>query len=217
MKNRIALIAAIFTAISLFYLQPANAQFPGLFGGGPQIVYDPWLYGVLDGPILSADVGSATSLTTPGGAGRFQPQAQFLDSLMSRLQGVNTAGAFADLYPGWVDFGPDGAGAAANITQQTMTTYANAITVAQSQAADFTAEDTQFTALEACNASSIGVLQAIQCGNEINLAAAQQTQLLRQIEITRLIVDSVHYGEELNDAAQNGAHSQAYLLNAAQH
>jgi conjugal transfer/entry exclusion protein len=99
----------------------------------------------------------------------------------------------------------------------TLTTYANAITVAQSQAADFNAEDTQFENLEACNATSISVLQAIQCGNEINLAAAQQTQMLRQLEITRLIVEAVHAGSELNERAQLGANSQTYFLTGGQH
>jgi hypothetical protein len=136
--------------------------------------------------------------------------------MQTMASGVVDAGTFANLYPGWIDFGPDAADVAAQITHATLTTYANAITVAQSQAADFNAEDTQFENLEACNATSISVLQAIQCGNEINLAAAQQTQLLRQIEITRLIVDAVHAGEELDERAQRGANEQTSQLTAAQ-
>ena len=168
--------------------------------------------------ILKQNTASALSLTTTGGAGRFQPQAAYLNSLMQTMtSGVADAASFAALYPGWVDFGPDAADVAAQITNATLTTYANAITVAQSQAADFNAEDAQFEKLEACNAASIGVMQAIQCGNEINLAAAQQTQLLRQIEITRLIVEAVHDGEELNERAQHGANSQAYFMAGAQH
>jgi conjugal transfer/entry exclusion protein len=130
--------------------------------------------------------------------------------------GVADANTFANLYPGWFDFGPDAADVAAQITNMTLTTYANSIAVAQSQAGDFNAEDAQFTSLEACNATSISVLQAIQCGNEINLAAAQQTQLLRQIEITRLIVEATRAGEELNERSQKGANEQAGLLTAAQ-
>src|SRR6266446_2668967 len=104
------------------------------------------------------------SVTTPGGAGRFQHQAPYLNSLMQTMaSGVADAGTFANFYPGWVDFGPDAADVAAGITNRTLTTYANAITVAQSQAADFNTEDAKFQTLETCNASSIGVLQAIQC------------------------------------------------------
>jgi hypothetical protein len=130
--------------------------------------------------------------------------------------GVADANTFATLFPGWVDFGPDAATIAAAITNSTLTTYADAITIAQSQAADFSAEDAQFANLETCNAASIGVLQAIQCGNEIQLAAAQQTQLLRQLEITRLIVDAVHDGEELNEKSQFGANAEVSQLTAAQ-
>jgi hypothetical protein len=173
---------------------------------------------VTDPPVEVASQQAALSLTTAGGAGRFQPQAPYLNSLMQIMaSGVADANTFATFYPGWVDFGPDAAGIAAQITNATLTTYANAITVAQSQATDFAAEDAQFQNLEACNATSISVLQAIQCGNEINLAAAQQTQLLRQIEITRLIVEATHNGEELNERAQRGANDQTSLITAAQH
>jgi hypothetical protein len=158
------------------------------------------------------------SVNTGGGAGRFEPQAQYLNSLMQTMaSGVADANTFAGLYPGWVDFGANGANSAANITYSTLSTYADAITIAQSQAADFNAEDTHFEALEACNAASgITLLQAVQCGNEINLAVAQQTQLLRQIEITRLIVEAVHDGEQLNERSQGGAHDETTLTTAAQ-
>jgi hypothetical protein len=167
--------------------------------------------------ILTQDAATATSVTAAGGAGRYQSQDAFLSRLMQTLAGgVADANTFATLFPGWMDFGPDAALMAAQITNSTLTTYADAITVAQSQAADFSAEDAQFAHLEACNAASIGVLQAIQCGNEIQLAAAQQTQLLRQLEITRLIVDAVHDGEELNEKSQFGANAEVSQLTAAQ-
>ena len=62
----------------------------------------------------------------------------------------------------------------------------------------------------------MSVLQAIQCGNEINLAAAQQTQQLRQLEITHIMIDAVHFGEQLNEDAQLGANAQTYFLTGAQ-
>jgi len=130
--------------------------------------------------------------------------------------GVASAQIFAATYPGWVDFGANAAATAAQITNQTLTTYADAISVAQAQAANFSGEDAHFQALEACNAASVSVLQAIQCGNEINLAAAQQTQQLRQLEITHIMVDAVHFGEQLNEDAQLGANAQTYFLTGAQ-
>jgi hypothetical protein len=175
---------------------------------------------VTDPPVETATALAATSLTTPGGAGLFRAQAPYLNSLMQLMTtGVADAQTFAGLYPGWVDFGPDAAGLAARITQSTLQSYSNAISVAQSQAGDFNAEDSQFAQLEGCNAqaAAMGVLAAIQCGNEIGLVEAQQTQMLRQLVITLIMLESTHYGEALNNTAQAGANLQASLLNAAQH
>ena len=167
--------------------------------------------------IIAQDTITAQSLTTPGGAGRFQSQLSYLNSLMQTMgSGIANAQIFAATYPGWVDFGANAAATAAQITNQTLTTYADAISVAQAQAANFSGEDAHFQALEACNAASVSVLQAIQCGNEINLAAAQQTQQLRQLEITHIMVDAVHFGEQLNEDAQLGANAQTYFLTGAQ-
>jgi hypothetical protein len=167
--------------------------------------------------IIAQDTLTAQSLTTPGGAGRFQSQLGYLNSLMQTMgSGIANAQIFAATYPGWVDFGANAAAMAAQITNQTLTTYADAISVAQAQAANFSGEDAHFQALEACNAASVSVLQAIQCGNEINLAAAQQTQQLRQLEITHIMVDAVHFGEQLNEDAQLGANAQTYFLTGAQ-
>jgi hypothetical protein len=168
--------------------------------------------------IIAQDTITAQSLTTPGGAGRFQSQLSYLNALMQTLGGGSIANAqsFAAIYPGWVDFGPNAAATAAQITTQTLATYADAISVAQAQAANFSAEDAHFQALETCNAASVSVLQALQCGNEINLAAAQQTQALRQLEITHIIVDAVDHGEKLNENAQLGANAQTYFLTGGQ-
>jgi hypothetical protein len=167
--------------------------------------------------IITQDTITAQSLTMPGGAGRFQSQLGYLNSLMQTMgTGIADAQSFAATYPGWVDFGPNAAATAAQITNQTLTTYADAISVAQTQATNFSAEDTHFQALEACNAASVSVLQAIQCGNEINLAAAQQTQELRQLEITHIILEAVNHGEQLNEKSQFGANAEAYFIGGAQ-
>jgi hypothetical protein len=167
--------------------------------------------------MIAQDTLTAQSLTTAGGAGRFQSQFRYLESLMQTMgNGVASAQAFTATYPGWIDFGANAAATAAKITNQTLTTYANAISVTQAQAANFGSEDAHFQDLEACNAASVSVLQAIQCGNEINLAAAQQTQQLRQLEITHIMIDAVHFGEQLNEDAQLGANAQTYFLTGAQ-
>jgi hypothetical protein len=130
--------------------------------------------------------------------------------------GVYTADAMLALYPGWVDPGPNAAAAAQNITIQTMQTYAGGIAVAQSQASDLQLQDAKLTTLEGC-AHAPTVLAAIQCGNDINLAGIQEAQLHRQLDITRLIVDTVHDAEELNERSGAAAMSQSSLMTAAQH
>jgi hypothetical protein len=142
--------------------------------------------------ILAQDTITATSVSTPGPA-IFDSQAQFLNSLMQIMEGgVYTADAMLALYPGWVDPGPNAAAAAQNITIQTMQTYAGGIAVAQSQASDLQLQDAKLTTL-------------------------QEAQLHRQLDITRLIVDTVHDAEELNERSGAAAMSQSSLMTAAQH
>jgi hypothetical protein len=205
-----------------FVANPARAQLS--VSDGPVEANTTVIANTVDGisnqqlpAMITQDTITAQSLTTPGGAGRFQSQVGYLNSLMQTMgSGIANAQAFAMTYPGWIDFGPNAAATAAQITTQTLKTYADAISVAQTQAANFGAEDTHFQALEACNAASVSVLQAIQCGNEINLAAAQQTQELRQLEITHIMMDAVNYGETLNEKSQFGANAQAYFIGGAQ-
>jgi len=97
-----------------------------------------------------------------------------------------------------------------------MQTYADVIAVAKSQAADFPAQDAQFQTLAAANATSTGVLQAIQAGNMIALAGVQQAQLHNQLEITHLILEATHDAEQLNERAQWGASNQVSQITAAQ-
>ncbi len=159
----------------------------------------------------------ATSVTAPAGFNTFQSQAQYLASLMGILDGgVSDPATLLTLYPGWVDPGPNGASLAANITHVTMQTYADVIAVAKSQAADFPAQDAQFQTLAAANATSTGVLQAIQVGNMIALAGVQQAQLHNQFEITHLILEATHNAEQLNERAQWGASNQVSQITAAQ-
>lgn len=156
----------------------------------------------------------ATSVTTSGPP-MFEPQAQYLNSLMAVMNGgVDTADAMLALYPGWVDSGPEGAAAGRNITTQTMQTYASGIAVAQSQASDLQLQDAKLTMLEGC-AHAPTVLAAIQCGNDIKLAGIQEDQLHRQLDIARFIVESVHDAEQLNERAQLGASNETSQLTAA--
>jgi hypothetical protein len=140
--------------------------------------------------------------------------------------GIVDPQTFASLYVGWEDPGPDAIYQAEEITTQTLNTYAGALGVVQSQASDFSQEDSQLQNIEQCNSSTdeaasaikravsinpipIGppgasgaVLRAIQCNTEAQLAVAQQIQLERQLLMTLITTEAVAHGQELNEKAQ---------------
>lgn len=86
-----------------------------------------------------------------------------------------------------------------------MAAYQAAPQIAANQADDFDAEDSHFGAIETANGASAALLQAIQTNTEAALAAAQQTQMDRQLLITLITVEAKRSGEELKERAQQGA------------
>ncbi len=160
---------------------------------------------------------SANSLTSGGGAGAYQGQAQYLDSLTQIMaSGVADTQTFAATYPGWSDSGPEGAALARKITAKTLTTFADALGVVQSQAADAKAEDAKFQQIESCSAGAGAVLALLQCDIEAQLANAQQIQMERQLLETLITVEAIKGGVELDIPAQQGANQQAAYMGAAQ-
>jgi hypothetical protein len=208
--NRIKTIAIIAGVTFCCWLLtiPVHAQ----VGVGCQCVSDP--------PVEAATATIATSVTTAGGAGLFQGQAPFLDAMMQTLaNGIPDAGTYAAYFQGWVDFGPNAAGIAASIAHAIVQTDLNSLTVYQSLAADFDAEDTAMQAIEACNqaAGQAGsVLMALQCNVEANLNVSQHDQLLEVAQLVRGINEAVHRGADFNSDAQSGANMQAWLTQASQ-
>jgi hypothetical protein len=155
------------------------------------------------GQDLQENTQSAQSLTTPGGAGIWTGQAQYLSSLMQTLaSGVADPQTFATTYPGWFDPGADAIYTAESLVTHTLNTYSAALGVVQSQAADFGPEDSHLGTIESCNAGASSVLMAMQCNTEAQLAVAQQTQLQRQLLMTLITTMAVASGEQLNEKSQ---------------
>lgn len=171
---------------------PVNAQLAGV---GCQCVSDP--------PVEANTTVIATSVTSPGGAGIWSPQADFLNSLMQIMaSGVIDPQLFASLYPGWVDPGPDAIYTAENMTARTLNTYSGALAVVQSQAADFPAEDAKLAQIEAANAGATGLLQSNRVLVEAVLNLTQHVDLERQLLMTLVTVNAVNAGEILDEKAQ---------------
>ena len=199
---------------------PALAQFGGTCGC-PVIVNDPQMYARQQEQLRqeSLTVGLLQQNTTAGGAGVWRSDQPFLNSLataMGQGGGIcygsgNAVQEFSADFPGMTPPPANAAARARQLAAATLATLAGALAVGQQQAAHFSYENGQFSALESKNQNAQGALQAIQVTNEILLAEAQQLQMLRQLLITLINAESVYQGHRLNAEAQAAAQSGEFL------
>jgi hypothetical protein len=158
--------------------------------------------------IQASAATTALSVTRPGDPGLYQGVSQYLDTLNSELTGAGISAALmAVMFPGWVPLLPDAIPQDAAIAKMGLATYQAAMQVAQTQATDFDAESVYLTSIESANVGSTGLLQAIQISTEAQLATATQIQMLRQLMISLITIESLRNSEELNERAQAGATS----------
>lgn len=213
----------VWAVIGLFCVvqgTPAYAQFGGTCGC-PVIVNDPQMYGrqqeQLRQETLTAELLQQN--TTGGGAGAWQSDQPFLNSLataMGQGGGIcyasgNAVQQFNADFPGMTPPPVNAAIRARQLATATLGTLVGALAVGQQQAAHFNYENGQFAALESKNQNAQGALQAIQVTNEILLAEAQQLQMMRQLLITLINAESVYRGHRLNAEAQAAAQSGEFL------
>lgn len=211
---------AVAASFWLIGVAPAYAQFGGTCGC-PVIVNDPQMYS-RQGEQVQQESLTAQLLqqnTTGGGAGAWQSDQPFLNSLataMGQGGGIcyasgNAVQEFNADFPGMTPPPVNAAARARQLTAVTLGTLVGALAVGQQQAAHFNFENGQFSALEAKNQNAQGALQAIQVTNEILLAQAQQLQMMRQLLITLINAESVYHGDRLNAEAQAAAQSGEFL------
>lgn len=160
--------------------------------------------------ILSQDVRvntqTAQSLTTPGGAGAWQSDTAYLNSLAANLNnGINSTTLFNSNFPGWQALPTNSAQLSKQVSAIALRTYAGALTAAQQQAAGFGSEDSHLSGIEQTNQSVTTVLQGQQVIVEAILALCQQVQLELQLQVTQIILEATKAGEELNERAQEQA------------
>ncbi len=197
------------------WVTPAHA----LFGG--DIVFDPTMY-ARQLRQLQQEMATVTNLaqqlqyviknTTGGGGGAWASNQNLLTNLggiISEQEGLsysveNLAQQFQQLYPGF-----QSAGGPPATTQVSMDTALNTLNgvlqSVQMQANNFQAEQLALSTLEVKNNAAIGQLQAIQTGNEVALAEAQQIQELRQLMMSTINAQAVASGAQANaQAASEG-------------
>ncbi len=151
---------------------------------------------------------TALSVSRPRDPGLYQGVSQYLDTLDGELTGAGiNAAVMAVMFPGWVPLLPDAIPQDAAIAKMGLATYQAAVQVAQTQATDFDAESVYLASIEGANVGSTGLLQAVQISTEAQLATATQIQMLRQLLISLITIESLRNSEELNERAQAGATS----------
>jgi flagellar biosynthesis/type III secretory pathway protein FliH len=160
--------------------------------------------------ILGQDVRvntqTAQSLTTPGGAGAWQSNDGYLNSLAANLNnGINSTTLFNSNFPGWQTLPANSTQLSKQISAIALRTYAGALAAAQQQAAGFGNEDSHLSGIEQTNQSVTTVLQGQQVMVEAILALCQQVQLQRQLQVMQIVLEATKAGEELNERAQEQA------------
>ncbi len=156
--------------------------------------------------ILTQDTSTAKSVTTGGGAGAWQSNAGYLNSLTANLNnGISSPSLFNANFPGWLALPPNSTQLSKQVSAISLKTYAGALAAAQQQANGFAAEDSHLSGIEQANQSMTTVLQGQQLIVEAILALCQQLQLERQLLVTQITLEATKAGEELNERAQQQA------------
>ncbi len=137
-------------------------------------------------------------------------------SQISEQQGLsysaeNLIQQFEQLYPGFQP--PPGTPPAS--PQMSMDTALNTLNgtlqSVQMQANNFRAEQVSLSNLEMKNNAAIGALQAVQTGNEVALAEAQQIQELRQLTMSAQNAQTVATAAQVNAQIESVETAQAII------
>ena len=144
-----------------------------------------------------------TSVTSGGGGGggSYQPNSQYIASLDQHLfSGINSQN-FNTWFPGWQALPANSTDTVAKpMTNTVLTTYGQALALAQSQEQELQGEN--FSNIEAASSQTTNLLAAVQANTEAVLADVQEQQYVRQLIATLITVEATKAGEELNERAQ---------------
>jgi hypothetical protein len=192
---------------------PANAQLGGASAvdvvagqSGEQVDVDDAATEQNTAGILQQDSAIATSVTTGGGGGDYQPNAQYIASLDTQLfSGVNNQN-FAGNFPGWVPLPDTSTLTAEAVVKTTLTTYQASIALAQSQEQELEGEN--FSNIEQTSAGTNNLLTAMQANTEAQLQTVQELRYVRQLLATLITIESTQAAQRLSAQAQEEATSE---------
>ncbi|MGO9268368.1 MAG: hypothetical protein ACLQBA_26370 [Candidatus Binataceae bacterium] len=218
-------VAAGLLACAALLVTPRPA--PAVLGVG-DTVFDPTMYAtqlVQLGEEVSTVSNLAQQLsyeiqnTTGGSAGIWKSNQTLLTNLgglISEQQGLSysvrgLAQQFQQLYPGYNVTSVTGVQSPQASVATTLNTLNGALQSAQSQAQNFTAEQTALQSLELKNQTAAGNLQAVQTGNEIALAQVQQIQMLRQLVMAMMNSENTAASSQVNNQTQSQLTAQAII------
>ena len=101
------------------------------------------------GQDVQVNTQTAHSLTTPGGAGAWQSDAAYLNSLAANLNnGINSTTLFNSNFPGWQPLPANSTQLSKQVSAIALRTYVGALAAAQQQAAGFGNEDIHLSGIE---------------------------------------------------------------------
>ena len=160
---------------------------------------------------LAQQLQYAVQNTTGGSAGIWQSNQSLLTnlgSLISQQEGLSytvqgLSSQFQQLYPGFSTASTAGVQSPQTTVATTPNTLNGALTSAQAQANNFSAEQASLQSLELRNQTAVGNLQAVQVSNEIALAQVQQVQMLRQLVMAMMNSQNVTGANQVNNQTQN--------------
>jgi hypothetical protein len=195
-----SILAALITAV-LAWTGAADAQLTlpplplPLMGSTCSCVSDP--------PTEAATGQTAFSVTTGGGSGHYSDNSGYIARLDSTLTTSGGITNFATDYPGWQPLPNNSSQLAAQVTTDTMSTYASAVSDAHSQMSELEAES--LSGLEQLSSSAQAVLFELQVNAEVGFQIVNELKLIRQLLSDVLLVEATHHAEELNERAQANA------------
>jgi hypothetical protein len=145
-----------------------------------------------------------SSVTTGGGGGDYQPNAQYIASLDQQLfSGINSQN-FNTWFPGWQALPPNSTDTVSiPMTKTVLSTYGNALALVQSQEQELEGED--FSNIENTLSTTTNLLTATQALSEAVLQNSKEQQYVRQLLATLITVEATKAGEEMNERAQQSA------------
>jgi P-type conjugative transfer protein TrbJ len=210
-------VAIILVGLAGLLVTPSRA--PAIFGVG-DTVFDPTMYTTQLVQLQEA-TATVTNLTqqlqyeiqntTGGSAGIWTSNQTLLTNLgglISEQEGLSytvqgLAQQFQQYYPGYDVTAVTGVQSPQASVDTTLNTLNGALQSAQSQAQNFSTEQTALQTLELKNQTAVGNLQAVQTGNEIALAQVQQVQMLRQLVMAMMNSENTAMGNQLDTQTQS--------------